>query len=197
MQDVNLIAEKKKLRNMAEKRRELLFQSRGVPGSKILAENFCNTWSPAHGSTISAFWPFRTELDVRPLINHLYGLRYTIALPEIDSKNKPLIFREWNPRQNLIEDNYGVMCLPKTAAIKTPDWLLVPLLAFDKNGFRLGYGGGFYDITLKALKEEKNIFAIGVGFEGQMIERVPHAKHDIRLDAVLTEGGVFIMEENI
>ena len=127
MQDVNLIAEKKKLRNTAEKRRELLFQSRGVPGSKILAENFCNTWSPAHGSTISAFWPFRTELDVRPLINHLYGLGYTIALPEIDSKYKPLIFREWNPRQNLIEDNYGVMCLPKTATIKTPDWLLVPL----------------------------------------------------------------------
>ena len=196
MQDVNLIAEKKQLRNTAEKRRELLFQSKGVSGSKILAENFCNTWSPAHGSTISAFWPFRTEMDVRPLINHLYGLGYTIALPEITLKYKPLVFREWNPRQNLIKDNFGVMCSPKTAKMKKPDWLLVPLLAFDKNGFRLGYGGGFYDITLKILKEEKNIFAVGVGFEEQMIERVPHARHDIRLDAVLTEGAVFIMEEN-
>ena len=197
MQDVNLIAEKKQLRNTAEKRRQFLFQSKGIYASKRLAENFCNTWSPAYGSIISAFWPFRTELDVRPLINHLFGLGYTIALPEITSKYEPLIFREWNPGQNLIKDNFGVMCLPKTAKIKKPDWLLVPLLAFDKNGFRLGYGGGFYDITLKSLREEKNIFAIGVGFEGQMIERVPYARHDIRLNAVLTEGAVFIMEENI
>ena len=86
MQDVNLIAEKKQLRNTAEKRRELLFQNKGISGSKTLAKNFCNTWSPAYGSTISAFWPFRTELDVRPLINHLYALGYTIALPETDSK---------------------------------------------------------------------------------------------------------------
>ena len=197
MQNVNLIAEKKQLRNTAEKRRELLFQNKGISGSKTLAENFCNTWSPVYGSTISAFWPFRTELDVRPLINHLYDLGYTMVLPEIDSKYEPLIFREWNPRQKLIKDNYGVMCLPKTAKIKTPDWLLVPLLAFDKNGFRLGYGGGFYDITLKSLREEKHIFAVGVGFEGQMIERVPYARHDIRLNAVLTEGVVYITEENI
>ena len=197
MQDVNLIAEKKQLRNTAEKRRQFLFQSKGIYASKRLAKNFCNTWSPANGSIISAFWPFRTELDVRPLINHLFGLGYTIALPEITSKYEPLIFREWNPGQNLIKDNFGVMCLPKTAKIKKPDWLLVPLLAFDKNGFRLGYGGGFYDITLKSLREEKNIFAVGVGFEGQMIERVPYARHDIRLNAVLTEGAVFIMKENI
>ena len=197
MQDVNLIAEKKQLRNTAEKRRQFLFQSKGIYASKRLAKNFCSTWSPAYGSIISAFWPFRTELDVRPLIHHLFGLGYTIALPEITSKYEPLIFREWNPGQNLIEDKFGVMCLPKTAKIKKPDWLLVPLLAFDKDGFRLGYGGGFYDITLKGLREEKNIFAVGVGFEGQMIERVPYARHDIRLNAVLTEGAVFIMEENI
>ena len=197
MQDVNLIAEKKQLRNTAEKRRQFLFQSKGIYASKRLAKNFCSTWSPAYGYIISAFWPFRTELDVRPLIHHLFGLGYTIALPEITSKYEPLIFREWNPGQNLIKDNFGVMCLPKTAKIKKPDWLLVPLLAFDKNGFRLGYGGGFYDITLKSLREEKHIFAVGVGFEGQMIERVPYARHDIRLNAVLTEGVVYITEENI
>ena len=197
MQDVNLTVEKKQLRKAAEKRRQFLFQSKGIYASKRLAKNFCSTWSPAYGSIISAFWPFRTELDVRPLIHHLFGLGYTIALPEITSKYEPLIFREWNPGQNLIKDNFGVMCLPKTAKIKKPDWLLVPLLAFDKNGFRLGYGGGFYDITLKSLREEKHIFAVGVGFEGQMIERVPYARHDIRLNAVLTEGVVYIMEENI
>ena len=119
MQDVNLIAEKKQLRNTAEKRREFLFQSKGIYGSKRLVKNFCNTWSPAYGSVISAFWPFKTELDVRPLINHLYGLGYTIALPEITLKYKPLVFREWNPRQNLIKDNFGVMCLPKTCLLYT------------------------------------------------------------------------------
>ena len=195
MRDVNLTAEKKQLRNTAEKRRELLFQSKGVSGSRILAENFCNTWSPAHGSTISAFWPFRTELDVRPLINHLYGLGYTIALPEIDSKNKPLIFREWNPRQNLIEDNYGVMCLPKTAAIKTPDWLLVPLLAFDKNGFRLGYGGGFYDRTLAGIRAGgQAVTAIGIAFDGQQVPSVPTGPYDMPLDGVLTPTGLRLME---
>ncbi|MFL2934830.1 MAG: 5-formyltetrahydrofolate cyclo-ligase [Thalassobaculaceae bacterium] len=110
MQDVNLIAEKKQLRNTAEKRRQFLFQSKGIYASKRLAKNFCSTWSPAYGSIISAFWPFRTELDVRPLIHHLFGLGYTIALPEITSKYEPLIFREWKPRAEFNQGQFLASC---------------------------------------------------------------------------------------
>ena len=77
-----------------------------------------------------------------------------------------------------------------------PDWLLVPLLAFDKAGFRLGYGGGFYDLTLAKLRKEKKIFAIGVAYEDQIVEKLPRDQHDSRLDAILTERKVYIMGDS-
>jgi len=89
---------------------------------------------------------------------------------------------------------FGVSTPPADAAVLEPDWLLVPLLAFDARGYRLGYGGGFYDITLADLRARKKIFAIGAAYDGQEIAAVPRDANDARLDAILTEQRVLIME---
>jgi 5-formyltetrahydrofolate cyclo-ligase len=193
--DKDIGSEKEVLRASAEKKRRLLCRRDAQKASFLIVQNFFEMWSPPFGSVVSAFWPFRAELDVRPLIYRLKAEGYTIALPQVIAKATPLLFREWKPTTPLLADKYGVLCLPDTSAIIEPDWLFVPLLAFDKNAYRLGYGGGFYDLTLTKLRKEKEIFAIGVAYECQLVSRVPRTKHDIRLDAVLTEGQIFNIKD--
>jgi 5-formyltetrahydrofolate cyclo-ligase len=193
--DRDINSEKKILRASAEKKRQLLCRFEAQKASISIVQKFCETWSPPFGSIVSAFWPFRAELDVRPLIYRLKVEGYTIALPQVVAKATPLLFREWEPGTPLLADKYGVLCLPDTSAIIEPDWLFVPLLAFDKDGYRLGYGGGFYDLTLTKLRKEKKIFAVGVAYECQLVSRVPRTKRDVRLDAVLTEGQIFNIED--
>ena len=193
--DSDIDYEKKILRVIAEKKRQLLCRRDAQKASMSIVQNFFESWLPPLGSIVSAFWPFRAELDVRPLIYRLKAEGYTIALPQVIAKATPLLFREWEPATPLLADKYGVLCLPDTSAIIEPDWLLVPLLAFDKNGYRLGYGGGFYDLTLTKLRKEKKIFAIGVAYECQLVSRVPHTKRDVRLDAILTEGQIFNIKD--
>ena len=178
---------KKIMRRDAEFRRQKLARNAGEFVPQRLLENFTETWNPPSWAVISAFWPFKSELDIRLLIHHLSGNGYSIALPEVTKKCDPLLFRKWTKDIKLVKDNYGVLCLPDNAKIVLPDWLLVPLLAVDKAGFRLGYGGGFYDLTLAKLRKEKKIFAIGVAYDDQIVEKVPRDQHDSRLDAILTE----------
>ena len=187
---------KKILRREAEFRRQKLARNAGEFVPQQLLENFFKTWTPPSWVVISAFWPFRSELDIRLLIHHLSENGYSIALPEVEKKYEPLLFRKWTKEVKLVKDNYGVLCLPDNAKIVLPDWLLVPLLAFDKAGFRLGYGGGFYDLTLAKLRKEKKIFAIGVAYDDQIVEKLPRDQHDSRLDAILTERKVYIMGDS-
>ena len=187
---------KKIMRRDAEFRRQKLARNAGEFVPQRLLENFTETWNPPSWAVISAFWPFKSELDIRLLIHHLSGIGYSIALPEVTKKCDPLLFRKWTKDIKLVKDNYGVLCLPDNAKIVLPDWLLVPLLAVDKAGFRLGYGGGFYDLTLAKLRKEKKIFAIGVAYDDQIVEKVPRDQHDSRLDAILTERQVYIMGDS-
>ena len=187
---------KKIMRRDAEFRRQKLARNAGEFVPQRLLENFTETWNQTSWAVISAFWPFKSELDIRLLIHHLSGNGYSIALPEVTKKCDPLLFRKWTKDIKLVKDNYGVLCLPDNAKIVLPDWLLVPLLAFDKAGFRLGYGGGFYDLTLAKLRKEKKIFAIGVAYDDQIVEKVPRDQHDSRLDAILTERQVYIMGDS-
>ena len=187
---------KKIMRRDAEFRRQKLARNAGEFVPQRLLENFTETWNPPSWVVISAFWPFKSELDIRLLIHHLGGNGYSIALPEVTKKCDPLLFRKWTKDIKLVKDNYGVLCLPDNAKIVLPNWLLVPLLAFDKAGFRLGYGGGFYDLTLAKLRKEKKIFAIGVAYDDQIVEKVPRDQHDSRLDAILTERQVYIMGDS-
>ena len=188
-----MTAEKAALRTEAARRRDTLHANNGDASLQV-AQKFVDTWSPASGTVVSAFWPFRSELDLRPLLLQLHERGCMVALPIVVARRSALIFRAWAPDMDLEEGNFGVLTPPAEAREIEPDWLLVPLLAFDGNGYRLGYGGGFYDITLAGLRARKSIFAIGVAFDGQQVAQVPHGPDDARLDAILTEKRALIME---
>jgi 5-formyltetrahydrofolate cyclo-ligase len=188
-----LTSDKAALRKITGGRRDQL-AAVAPDSAERFKHRFLETWKLSAGTVVSAFWPIRSELDTRPLIQALHDLGCVIALPVVKARLTALEFRQWTPDTRLDVGQFGVSTPPADAAVLEPDWLLVPLLAFDARGYRLGYGGGFYDITLADLRARKKIFAIGAAYDGQEIAAVPRDANDARLDAILTEQRVLIME---
>ncbi len=142
-----------------------------------------------HVEVISAYVAIRGELDPKPLMLSLCGLRYRVCVPEIVAKAQPLRFREWTPESRLVPGTFGVE-IPEDGEELVPQVLIVPLLAFDRQCHRLGYGGGFYDRTIASLRERGPVHAIGFAYAAQEIEEVPVEETDMQLDAIVTEKGV-------
>jgi 5-formyltetrahydrofolate cyclo-ligase len=140
-------------------------------------------------ATVSGFRPFADEIDVLPLMARLAAEGWRTALPVVAGRAKPLVFRAWAPGEPTVAGAWSIPVPPDSAPEVRPDVLLVPMLAFDRAGFRLGYGGGFYDRTLSALRASKPVVAVGVAFAGQEIPEVPREAHDEPLDWILTEHG--------
>ena len=138
---------------------------------------------------VAGFTPFNDEIDVLPLIARLAGEGWRTALPVVLGRNLPLLFRAWAPGEPTVAGAWSIPVPLATSAEVEPDVLLVPMLAFDGAGFRLGYGGGFYDRTLSALRAVKPVIAVGVAFAAQEVEQVPRGRHDEPLDWILTEEG--------
>ncbi len=190
----DLAARKAALRRSAGARRALLAAAAPDAPERLVAL-FRAAWSPAPGTAVSGFWPIRSEIDVRPLMRALHGAGCRVALPgPAAGRGAPLSFRAWAPGDPLEAGAFGVPVPAAAAAPVDPDWLLVPLLAWDEEGWRLGYGGGFYDATLAAARRRKPVFAIGVAYEGQKADRTPRGPGDRRLDAILTERRAFRVE---
>jgi 5-formyltetrahydrofolate cyclo-ligase len=141
------------------------------------------------GQVVSGFFPFKSEIDVLPLMARLASEGWATCLPIVQGQRQPLIFRQWAPGERTIPGIWGIPMPAESASEVEPDVLLVPLLAFDRSGHRLGYGGGFYDRTLAHLRAKKNVTAIGVAYSGQEMSQVPSGTMDERLDYVLTEAG--------
>jgi 5-formyltetrahydrofolate cyclo-ligase len=140
-------------------------------------------------ATVSGFKPFADEIDVLQLMSRLAREGWRTALPVVEGRARPLVFRAWAPGEPTVAGAWSIPVPPETAPEVQPDVLLVPMLAFDHAGFRLGYGGGFYDRTLSALRAVKPIVAVGVAFAGQEMADVPREAHDEPLDWILTEHG--------
>lgn len=138
--------------------------------------------------TAALYWPMRTEIDVRPLLDALAAAGMRTALPVAGSPGAPLAFVPWRPGTPLRRHRFG-MLEPAAGAPVRPDLVVVPLLAFDGTGARLGYGGGCYDRTLRRLRRRGRVFAAGAAYAEQERDAVPAAPHDARLDAVVTERG--------
>jgi len=136
---------------------------------------------------VSGFWPMAEELDIRPLMLELLDRGCQLALPVVVAKKQPLIFRAWRPGDALEAGVFGTLHPLPVREVLEPDTLIVPLLACDENGWRLGFGGGFYDRTLEGLRARRKITAIGVGFDDQLVPDVPHGPDDQRLDWLLTD----------
>jgi 5-formyltetrahydrofolate cyclo-ligase len=145
----------------------------------------------AQNGVISAFHSFGTEISTFELFDKLVAEGWTTALPVVVAKNTPLLFRQWAPGDALVLGRWDIQIPPETAPEVQPDILLVPMLAFDRRGYRMGYGGGFYDRTLAKLRALKNVTAIGVAYAGQEVDMVPHDAHDQPLDWIMTEQETF------
>jgi 5-formyltetrahydrofolate cyclo-ligase len=134
--------------------------------------------------------PLKTEINPLPLMKKLADAGAQLALPVVAGRGKPLIMRAWQWGDPLAEGVWGIREPKPGAAEVEPDILLVPLLAFDRAGHRIGYGAGYYDLTITGLRARKVITAVGVAFADQEIPVVPATPRDARLDLVLTERDV-------
>jgi 5-formyltetrahydrofolate cyclo-ligase len=140
-------------------------------------------------AVVSGFASLPDEFRVWPLLRRLHREGHRLALPVMQGKAKPLLFRAWAPGDALDRGVWGIGEPKADKPELEPDILLVPLLAFDRWGWRLGYGGGFYDRTLQRLRALQPIVAVGLAFNEQRIDAVPHLDYDQRLDWVLTPSG--------
>jgi 5-formyltetrahydrofolate cyclo-ligase len=138
-------------------------------------------------AVVSGFWPIKDEIDIRPLMIELFNMGCQLALPVVQGRGKPLLFRAWRPGDPLEAGVFGTLQPPARRETLEPDALIVPLLACDEEGWRLGYGGGFYDRTLAGLRARRRVMAVGVGFNAQLLPVVPHGPDDQRLDWLLTD----------
>lgn len=174
-------------RDKAALRRACLSLRRPIPGAgDVLRDVVLREMPPAPGAVVGGFWPMGSEIDTRPLLQALHGRGHPIVLPVTPPRGEPLRFRRWTPGTAMVRGPMGTQH-PATAAFETPDWLIVPLLAFDRSGARLGYGGGYYDRTLALLR---GATAIGVAYAAQEISKVPTGPHDVPLHAIATEQGL-------
>jgi 5-formyltetrahydrofolate cyclo-ligase len=145
---------------------------------------------PFPGRPVSGYWPMRSEVDPRAALLALAG-KGPVGLPVVTGKGEPLVFRAWHPAMALEPGSFGALIPPATAAALVPEVVILPLLAFDRAGWRLGYGGGFYDRTLARLRHGGKVLAVGVGYAGQEIDAVPHdPETDAHLDAIVTDDEV-------
>lgn len=140
-------------------------------------------------AVVSGFASLPDEFRIWPLLRRLSRDGHRLALPVMQGKGKPLLFRAWAPGDAMDRAVWGIAEPKADKPELAPDILLVPLLAFDRPGWRLGYGGGFYDRTLASLRARKRISAVGLGFDEQQVDAVPHLDYDQRLDWVLTPSG--------
>ena len=141
------------------------------------------------GLVVSAYLAMGDEFDPVPVLTRAAARGIVGAMPIVVRKGEPLRFRRWMPGDPTRPAGFGTREPVESAPEIEPDLLLVPLLAFDAQGYRLGYGGGFYDRTLAGLRQRKPILAVGFAYAEQEVDAVPREGHDQRLDALLTPAG--------
>ncbi len=181
--------EKQVLRGEALTRRDALPpDQRRAAAEAIAARPFPLPIAP--GTIVSGFMPLKSEINPLPLMRRLTEKAARLALPVLVGRGKPLVMREWTFGEPLSAGVWGIREPEPEAAEVEPDILLVPLLAFDRAGYRIGYGGGYYDRTLAQLRARKRITAIGIAYAAQEVPAVPITPGDARLDLVLTEREV-------
>ena len=139
------------------------------------------------GIILGVYWPFQAEFDPRPLIDWLIAAGSAVALPVVVDKKGPLEYRAWRPGEKLVDGVWNIP-VPERRRIVVPQAVLAPLVGFDRDCYRLGYGGGYFDRSLAALTSRP--WAIGVGFELSQLETIYPQDFDIPMDLIVTEACV-------
>ncbi len=180
---------KKDLRARALQVRKAAFDAHGGEASRRLAAHGLDFLRVQPGMIVSGFAAIRDEINPAELMAWVHAEGFRLALPVMIGKGKPLLMRAWSPGDALEAAAWGIAEPLDDKPEVDPDIVLVPLLAFDARGYRLGYGGGFYDRTLAKLRAQKPVIAVGLAYDEQKVDAVPIDAYDQRLDWVLTPSG--------
>ncbi len=190
--------QKRRLRAVAKTRRAAAAKAgegaAGEGAAEAVSRNLRAAVPLPANAVVSAYWPMGSEFDPRPLMRALQGAGHRIALPVVRETNQPLVFRAWSPGDDLEPAAFNTQIPSADKPELTPGVVLAPLLAFDRRGYRLGYGGGFYDRTLDFLRNFGEVLAIGLAYAGQEVPAVPHDPNDKRLDWIVTEAAAIRLE---
>ena len=180
---------KKELRARAVVMRKAAFELHGSEASRMLAAHGLDFLKVRPGTIVSGFAAIRDEINPAALMTWLHAEGFRLALPVMQGKGRPLLMRAWSPGDAMEAAAWGIAEPTEDKPEVEPDVVLVPLLAFDARGYRLGYGGGFYDRTLQKLRAKKPTIAVGLAYDEQKVDAVPIESYDQRLDWVLTPSG--------
>ncbi|HLL29225.1 MAG TPA: 5-formyltetrahydrofolate cyclo-ligase [Xanthobacteraceae bacterium] len=180
---------KRELREAAIARRDRMPPDDRVRAARKIAAGHFPIEVPK-GAIVAGFSPINTEFNPIPLLRRFSDAGARLALPKVVGRGNPLRMREWKFGDPLVAGVWGIREPGPDAPEVDPDILLVPFAAFDRAGYRIGYGAGYYDMTLAALRAKKTIVAVGLGFATQEVDKVPVEAHDQRLDFILTEQGL-------
>ena len=173
--------EKSQLRANALKDMKLIKPSEKLLYEKKLTE--VNLSFLGSSQTIAGYYPINNELNVLPLLHYLSSAGHQIALPCVTEK-KLLDFRIWDMKKSLVKNQYEVY-EPISGGLSIPEFVLVPGVLFDRKLYRLGYGGGYYDRTIKYLRKKNNTKFIGICYPTQIVSELPRAEHDQSLDFLI------------
>ena len=187
MSDATIETTKAELRRKAQAQRAAFFAKNGAAAAAAVA-HFFREIALAPTDMVAAFWPIRDEIDVKPLLTRLMDSGQPVCLPVVVGKDRPLEWRQWREGAALAPAGFGTLAPDALAPVVGPDVIVMPLLGFDAQGTRLGYGGGHYDRTLQAIAKRPRL--IGFAFSVQAFDFIPREPHDVPLDAVVTEDGV-------
>ncbi|WIJ26052.1 5-formyltetrahydrofolate cyclo-ligase [Devosia sp. RR2S18] len=188
MADDTIEQTKAELRAKAHAIRASLSADLRAEAADAVALHFFASFPPAPDCVVAAYWSIRDEVDTNALLLRLMDAGTTVVLPAVTSPDGPLDFRVWEPGEALYEAGFGTLAPAPSAPRADPDCVLMPLLGFDAQGTRLGYGGGYYDRTIADLDQKPTL--VGIAFSAQEFSSIPRQDHDVPLDAVITETGV-------
>ena len=191
-QSQELTGFRRELRNRLIDARQAMLPTRRAEAETAIEYHLENLLARLKPGAIGFCWPFRGEFDARPLVARLLAAGRQALLPVVVEKGAAMVFREWTPEAPMREDRYGIP-VPAEGSQGVPEVLLMPVNGFDAAGYRLGYGGGYFDRTLASLVPRP--VAVGVGFELARVASIRPQAHDIPLDFLVTEAGAFVVTD--
>ena len=177
---------KSELRQAALAKRDALPAAERAAAAEAIAGRVFPILIPA-GAVVSGYSPMKSELSPAPLMRKLTDVGAQLALPVVQGRGQPLVMRAWTFGAPLSPGVWGIREPTADAPEVFPDIMLVPLAAFDRQGHRIGYGAGYYDMTIARIRAMKPVIAIGLAFAAQETDKIPAEPHDAPLDLVLTE----------
>lgn len=190
--NINIKDQKISLRKQAKRTRSML-NSLDTQQQKDLCRNFFDNIEMKKGACVASYWPIERELDTSFLMERFLEKNVKVTLPIVEKESRILKFAQWKINMPMSIGPYNIPQpeLNEQTVLLEPDIILVPILAFDRHGYRLGYGGGYYDSTLEEFRKNKNIVAVGLAYAEQAcLFRLPVEEHDQKMDWIITEQSV-------